>query len=235
MDFGKNSPIESFSALQIWAKRNLHLLLSRDTWITFCEYIGLGRPVSNQPITSVAELKVFVASRSSHVAQSTLYGYLKTRAGTRFPSLFENKDMLASINLAKWHVYVACISDLTAYMGVLMYLRTGADNSRIVELMNEVVEQIIEEIGMPEEAGHDLGESFQALTIRINNMDFSIHEDSEVIFSVSPGALYQWAPIAENLKRFDKEPVENSVRFKWKDVRDKARSLLDAEALLCSN
>ncbi|MCY4313263.1 MAG: hypothetical protein OXD44_06140, partial [Gammaproteobacteria bacterium] len=125
-----------------------------------------------------------------------------------------------------------CISDLAAYMGVLLHHRTGAENARIVQLMNQVVEQIIEDIGMPEEAGDDLGESFEAMKIRIANMDFTAHEDGEDLFSVSPGALYRWAPIAHNLKRFDKIPVENSVRFKWKDVRDRARALLDAETLL---
>ncbi len=234
MDFDKSPPTESFSALQSWVKRNIGLLFSKDTWITLGDYIGLGRPVSNQPITTPRELVAFVASRSSHVAQSTLYGYLKTRAGTRFPSLFENKDMLSSINQAKWHVYVACISDLAAYMGVLLYLRTGAENSVIVQLMSEVVDRIIEDIGMPEEAGEDLGESFKAMTTRIGNMDFSTHEDGEDIFSASPGALYRWAPIADNLKRFDKIPVENSVRFKWKDVRDRARILLDAGKLLAN-
>lgn len=235
MDFDKNSPLESFPALQLWVKHNIKLLFSKSTWITFGEYIGLGRPVSNQPITTFQELAAFVASRSSHVAQSTLYGYLKTRAGTRFPSLFENKDMLASINLAKWHVYVACISDLAVYMGVLLHRRTDAENSRIVRIMSEVVDRIIDDIGMPEEAGDDLDESFEAMTIRIRNMDFTAHEDSEDLFSASPGALYRWAPIADNLKRFDKIPVENSVRFKWKDVRDKARTLLDAETLLAND
>jgi len=234
MDLDKNPPPESFPALQLWAKRNINLLFSRDTWITFGEYIGLGRPVGNQPISTVQALAAFVASRSSHVAQSTLYGYLKTRAGTRFPSLFENADMLASINLAKWHIYVACISDLAAYMGVLLHLRTGMENPRIADIMNRTVEQIIEAIGMPDKAGDDLGESFETLRIRIRNMDFTDHEDGEDMFSVSPTALYRWAPIADNLKRFDKIPVENSVRFKWKEVRDKARKLLDAETLLAT-
>ena len=234
MDNDNHSPLESFSALQLWAKRNINLLFSKDTWTTFGEYMGLGRPVSNQPITAFHELVAFVASRSSHVAQSTLYGYLKTRAGTRFTTLFENEDMLSSINLAKWHVYVACISDLAAYIGVLLHLRTGTENARIVRVMSEVVDRIIEDIGMPEEAGDNLGESLEAMTIRIRNMDFTAHEDGEDIFSVSPGALYRWAPIADNLKRFDKIPVENSVRFKWKDVRDRARALLDAETLLAN-
>lgn len=234
MDADKNSPFESISAFQLWAKRNINLLFSKHTWITFGEYIGLGRPVSNKPITTRQELGAFISSRSSHVAQSTLYGYLKTRAGTRFTYLFENESMLASINLAKWYIYVACISDLTAYMGVLLHLRTGLKNPEIVAIMSQVVDAMIADIGRPSEAGDDLGESLEALSIRITNMDFTLHEDGETLFTASPGALYRWAPIADNLKRFDKIPVENSVRFKWKEVRDRARALLDAKALLAS-
>ncbi|MYD76537.1 MAG: esterase [Gammaproteobacteria bacterium] len=229
----ENNPSSGIvSQLESWAKRNINPLFSKDTWITLGEYIGLGRPVSNRPITTARELGSFVSSRSSHVAQSALYGYLKTRAGTRFPELFENPKMLASINLAKWHIYIACISDLAAYMGVLLHLRTGSDNDKVVRLMSRVVDDIVDEIGMPDEAGDDFHESVEALKIRIENMDFSMHEDGDAVFSVSPDALYKWSPIADELKRFDRTPVKNSVRFRWKDVRETARNLFDAQAVI---
>lgn len=232
MDLDNNSPFRSIATFQLWVKRNIESLFCKETWITFGEYIGLGRPVSNRPIRTEQELNAFISSRSSHVAQSTLFGYLKTRAGTSFPSLFENPDMLASINLAKWHTYVACISDLAAYMGVLLYLRSGQENLEVVEVMNRVVDNIIRDIGMPSEAGEGFGEIVNEMRIRIYNMDYTIHEDDESVFSVSPKALYKWAPIADNLKRYDRIPVENSVRFHWKEVRDKARNLLDAQMIL---
>ena len=76
------------------------------------DYVGIGRRQREVSITDVDTLSRFLGSRASHVAQASLYGYLRTRAGTRFPTLFENPDLLKSINFAKWHIWLACVSDL---------------------------------------------------------------------------------------------------------------------------
>jgi hypothetical protein len=51
------------------------------------------------------------------------------------------------------------------------------------------------------------------------------------IFSESPAALVRWAPIAPELKQFDQEIVENSIKFKWRDVRRDLGKRLDAAAV----
>src|SRR3546814_11390174 len=49
------------------------------------------------------------------MAQKTLYGYLKTRMGTRYPRLFEDDVLIASVDLAKLHIYAACLADLALF------------------------------------------------------------------------------------------------------------------------
>ena len=39
-------------------------------------------------ITNIAELKKFIQSKSAWVSQETLYGYLKTRMGTKYCLLY---------------------------------------------------------------------------------------------------------------------------------------------------
>ena len=71
-------------------------------------------------IQNFDSLTEFVQTRSAYVAQTSLYGYLKTRMGTRFRQVFEDDKFLPSINLAKWQTYGACLSDLTVFaLGVL--------------------------------------------------------------------------------------------------------------------
>jgi hypothetical protein len=48
----------------------------------------------------------------------------------------------------------------------------------------------------------------------------------------SPSALVEWAPIADELKDYDVDIVKNSMRFKWKRIRDQFETLLDADAVL---
>ena len=82
-------------------------------WRKVAALFGLGRETG--PIDSAAALEAFVATRSAFVAQKTLYGYVKTRMGTRYVAMFEDKAMIASLNIAKMHVFAACLSDLSIY------------------------------------------------------------------------------------------------------------------------
>jgi hypothetical protein len=68
------------------------------------------------PIDSVEALAGFVSTRAAFVAQKTLYGYLKTRMGTRYPRMFEDDALIASIDIAKLQVYAACLSDLAIFV-----------------------------------------------------------------------------------------------------------------------
>ena len=49
-------------------------------------------------INSKKDLKSFIQERSAHVTQTTLYGYIKTRIGTRYAMMFEDEIFLKSIN-----------------------------------------------------------------------------------------------------------------------------------------
>ena len=57
---------------------------------------------------AIAELKKFIQGKSAWVSQETLYGYLKTRMGTKYVLMFEDEIFLESINKAKWNIYSEC-------------------------------------------------------------------------------------------------------------------------------
>ena len=67
-------------------------------------------------IKSLSQLKEFIQQRSAHVSQSTLYGYVKTRIGSRYAMMFEDSTFSNSINIAKWNIYVTSLSDCTFYV-----------------------------------------------------------------------------------------------------------------------
>ena len=102
-------------------------------------YFGLGDKPSRQPITTPAALQEFLTARASHVAQTALYGYLKTRAGTRFPELFDDPKMGESIAIAKWQIWLACLSDLAIYAGVLLTRQDGVTVDKIRVLLINLV------------------------------------------------------------------------------------------------
>ena len=66
-------------------------------------------------IKTVEQVKVFIQEQSAQVSQMTLYGYLKTRMGAKHVIMFEDKDFLKSINIAKWQIYVVSLIDCTFF------------------------------------------------------------------------------------------------------------------------
>ena len=58
------------------------------------------------PVTTPEELRGFIESQAKAVTQITLFGYLKTRAGTRWTSLFEDDVFANSISIAILEIYL---------------------------------------------------------------------------------------------------------------------------------
>ncbi|MEM7464964.1 MAG: hypothetical protein AAF362_20020, partial [Pseudomonadota bacterium] len=78
-----------------------------------------------QPIDSVDRFQEFLATRAAFVGQKKLYEYIKTRMGMKYPKVFQDDIFIESLNIAKWHVYAACMSDLGVWMSAQVYAKTG--------------------------------------------------------------------------------------------------------------
>lgn len=212
-------------------KKYVKPLFTRSYWQMMADYVGIGNQKKSEVIIDSASLASFLGTRASHVAQTSLYGYMRTRAGTRYPALFENPDILKSINISKWQIWLACVSDLAIFMGQCLYHSGQLEQDRIAELVASALNQVLEETGEPEEAGKDFAGSRDKIIQRVNTHDWSLQQDDDTVFSASPEALYYWSPIADELKQRDETIVRNSVRFRWIEIRRSARKLLDYEAL----
>ena len=171
-------------------------------------------------INSKEDLKNFIQERSAHVTQSTLYGYLKTRIGSRYAMMFEDETFLKSINIAKWNIYMAGLTDCTFY--VFSYL---VDKKNLKQ--NDASEIFIKIIESEKNNGLDnklFEETKLEFTQRLNKIDwYKYHQDNP--FKNSGLSLLKWSPIAENLKVFDKEIVLNSIKLKWNLVENDFKDL----------
>ncbi|MDD9855929.1 MAG: hypothetical protein OXU88_07115 [Gammaproteobacteria bacterium] len=189
-------------------------------------------------LDSPAALGEFLDSRASHVAQTALYGYMKTRAGTRFPALFEDPAMLTSINIAKWHVWAACLSDLAVYSGVLLRRDSGAPAETVRAALMPLVARALESSGggggERDEAGEDFPAAVARVKARLAGCDLDALGDDDSAFTESPRALVHWAPIADELKRRDAGIVRNSVRFRWQEIRRDLRRRLRAREVMAA-
>ncbi|MGA7986322.1 MAG: hypothetical protein WCA01_14165 [Burkholderiales bacterium] len=207
---------------------NLGRLL-RDAWCALRGYFGAERWSRAEPIADRDALRGFLESRASYVTQTSLYGYLRTRAGMRYPQLFANDEFVKAIEIAKWQMWFACLSDVSVYAGGLIAQRSGAERCRVTSLLQATIGAILD----ASEGGRDEAGA-RRLHARIAQIDWATVADDSSPFSESPRTLIECAPVLEQLKLLDEEIVRNSVRFGWQEVRRELRRQLDAKALMAS-
>jgi hypothetical protein len=168
------------------------------------------------------DLRSFIQKKSAWVSQVTLYNYLKTRMGTKWVLHFDDEKFLASINKAKWNIYSVALQDLIFYS--LSYLKVFY-NYQETESAERIYEEILNEEsinGMPEEIILGGKEKFKE---RLKKVDWNIYHKSWP-FNESALALYEWAPIAEELKTLDRKIDLNSMILKWDNIKDEFARLI---------
>ncbi|MDA8537334.1 esterase [Candidatus Pelagibacter bacterium] len=173
-------------------------------------------------IKNTEDLKLFIQRKSAWVSQVTLYNYLKTRMGTKWVLHFDDEKFLASINKAKWNIYSIALQDLIFYS--LSYLNVFYNYKKTDEA-NNIYEEILNSEavnGMPEEIIWGAKEKF---TERLKKIDWNTYYKSWP-FNESALALYEWAPIADELKNLDRKIVLNSMILKWDNIKDEFAKLI---------
>ena len=171
-------------------------------------------------INSKSDLQKFIQQRSAHVTQTTLYGYLKTRIGVKYTAMVDDEVFSKSINIAKWNIYMVAIADCTFYTFSYLTSEKNLKENDCKEIYLNIIEK--EKVnGLSDEIYLKAKKEFLS---RLEKIDFhKYYLDNP--FKESCLALYNWAPIADELKTLDKEIVLNSMRLKWNLKVDEFKNL----------
>ena len=189
------------------------------------EYIA---PIFNflkpkKKITNISELKDFIQRKSAWVSQETLYGYLKTRMGAKYILMFEDEIFLGSINKAKWNIYAVSLQDLTFYS--LSYLKNNLNFDQTLKA-KDIYQEILNEEEKNEMPKDVMESSTKEFSMRLEKVDWETYH-TNLPFNESALALYNWSPIAEELKKLDKKIVLNSMMLKWNNVKKEFSNLIN--------
>jgi len=171
--------------------------------------------VPPKKINNLDELEQFIQTKSAWVTQVTLYGYLKTRMGTRYVLHFENDKFMGSVNLAKWNIYSVALQDLTLF--IFSYMKSNLnyqDTSKAEEIFLKILDDEISN-KMPLDIIEEARKSFNQKLQKVNWETYC----DDLPFNSSALSLYKWAPIADELKKLDRKIVLNSVILKWNIVK----------------
>ena len=171
-------------------------------------------------INSKEDLQKFIQQRSAHVTQNTLYGYLKTRMGHKFTVMVDDEVFSKSINIAKWNIYMIAIADCAFYTFSYLISEKNLKENDCKKIYLDIIEKE-KANGLSNEVHLKAKKEFLN---RYEKIDFKKYYLDNP-FKESCMALYNWAPIADELKILDKEIVLNSMRLKWNLKIDEFKKL----------
>ena len=176
-----------------------------------------------QKINNYQDLKDFIQKKSAWISQVTLYGYLKTRMGAKYVLMFEDEIFLGSINKAKWNIYAVAIQDFCLYsISYLKDVYQKHDTEKAREIFLEILSDE-EKNQMPTDV---LEKNKKEFDERLSKIDWEKHH-KDLPFNNSALALYDWSPIAEELKTLDRKIVLNSMILKWDNIKKEFSQIIN--------
>ena len=186
------------------------------------------RPVLN----SLSALIEFIARQCAYVSQVTLFGYIKTRAGTSWPKLFEDDTYLVSLRTARSHFFSACVADLALFFAARMF--TGA---RLSARQAEKLAVYLAESVLLHHHNEDIDPTvFGAVIDRIRQraavMAWEEAATSALAFASSADAFMRWAPVTDEFKALDEEIMRNSLHLRWIGIRRDVKETLNIQGVL---
>jgi len=185
-------------------------------------------------LSDIDTLAGFCLQRASYVAQTTLYGYLRTRAGLQHFNLFTDKKFTAVLKPARTRLVLVCLDDLTVYAAAMV---PDLGEQKRAELAGELFAHgiaALQDEALPQTELNSVQKDFEARSRLIDWTARAAPDKGIAAFRKSADALIELAPIVDDLKKYDNEIVTNSMHFKWHGVRSQLRERLDAHALLAS-
>ncbi len=213
-----------------------------DQAIEFVHFLGkwllgivrlLALRFDRSPFKTVNSVEEFVRTRSSYIAQTALFGYLKARMGTQFRVLFEDDVFSREIRRAAARLFGSCLADLTFHVVCQCRLAGRMTDAEAGALATRLFESGLERglADYPDKDRQVRMEATRRFNQRLVCINWTAAEDIYVTFASSESDLVRFAPVVDEFKELDREIVMNSIRFRWRDVREQAKQRLDAPSV----
>ena len=184
------------------------------------------------PIDTVDKLAEFVRTRSSYVAQTSMFGYLKARMGTRFPQFFEDDVFSRSIRLASAKLFISCLGDMTIFAVAYATKDGPLGENETNHLANHCFELGMERTLDDLDPAALLGSMETDFRVRTRNTDWAAALDPSHTFAGSERDIVRFAPVIDEFKHHDREIVGYSIRYRWRDVREQLRRRVDGAGVV---
>ena len=186
------------------------------------------------PIDTVESLTTFAQTRASFIGQTSLYGYLKERMGTQYREIFQDESFARVMRGAAVKVFLSCLSDLVIFCVATTKAGQEMQADEAAMLAQHCYKEAMARALSDVDADQIPNDALVAFEARTRAVDWDAATEESRAFAGSEADLVRFAPVIEEFKELDRPIVHNSIRFRWRDVRDQFRHRVEPTAL-CSD
>ena len=122
--------------------------------------------------------------------------------------------------MAKWNIYMVALADCTFFTFSYLASEKNLQKKNYKEIFIDIIESE-KKNGLSEDIYNKAKAEFLK---RLETIDFNRYYLEEP-FKESGLALFNWSPIADELKNLDKKIVLNSIKLKWNLVVEEFKRL----------
>ena len=173
----------------------------------------------------------YIDKNSSFVSQVTLYPYLKTRAGTQHPKLFENEKFLNSLRISRWHIYISCVNDMSIFIASICAKDYDYSNIKAYKLAKYLSTTIFKKIKQNDIDDSEFHLSVKNISKIYKGLILNQITKREVLFKKSADDLIKWVPVSEQFKKEDETILRNSINFRWIPIRKEVHQNIDTNEI----
>ena len=123
----------------------------------------------------------------AHIAQTTLYGYLRTRAGLQHFNLFTDETFTEMLRPARSRLILVCVEDLALYCVAVIGKRTGLSKAAMQALGVRIMAHAVDELAEADLPDGEL-EAMPVLSARTKLVDWPARARPDHAFERSPQA-----------------------------------------------
>ena len=185
-------------------------------------------------IETYSQLIDYTEKNAAYVSQVTLYTYVKARAGTQYPKMFENEDFLTSLRISRWHIFGAAVADMALFAAAQFQVAGDLDSADAELFAGGIIEEVLTNYRQDDVAPQVFLDMMAEGKRRAAFASWPDIASGPAAFQRSSDAVYEWAPIADELKSLDEEIVRNSIHLRWIGVRRDTKDLLRRDKVLAS-
>jgi len=153
--------------------------------------------------------------------------------GTRFRIHFEDDVFSGVIREAAARLFGSCLSDLTVHAVARCRSEGPLTDVQASALAFRIYDSALTDglHGFPDRGNRIQSEAVTRFQQRLLHMRWDEADDISLVFSSSEEDLVTFAPVVDEFKELDREIVMNSIRFRWRDVREQLRKRLKAASI----